>query len=141
MVDRFHLVRNLAEILPKILAHCRAEIRQEDTDRVLPPKAAGDPARPLPTPATWQQRTPPHVEVAHQAHQASRDDRFRQMMALRAQGLTQAVIAKRMGMSERAVRTWLKQGRAPTWKRQFRRRSGAGSLRRLRAPAMARGRS
>lgn len=123
VVDRFHLVRNLAEVLPKILAHCRAEIRQEETDQLLPPKLAGEPARPLPTPATWQQRTPPHIEVAHQARQASRDDRFRQMTALRAQGLTQAAIAKRMGMSERAVRTWLKQGRAPTWKRQSRRRS------------------
>ena len=64
VVDRFHLVRNLAEVLPKILAHCRAEIRQADTDQLPPPKAAGDPARPLPTPATWQQRTPPHIEVA-----------------------------------------------------------------------------
>lgn len=52
VVDRFHLVRNLAEVLQKILAHCRAEIRQEDTDRVLPPKAAGDPAHRLPTPAS-----------------------------------------------------------------------------------------
>jgi transposase len=123
VVDRFHLVRNLAEVLQKILAHCRAEIRQEDADQLPPPKAAGDPARPLPTPATWQQRTPPHIEVAHQARQASRDDRFRQMTALRAQGLTQAAIAKRMGMSEKAVRNWLKRGRAPTWKRQSRRRS------------------
>src|SRR5205823_3415590 len=62
-------------------------------------------------------------EQAHQARQASRDDRFRQMTALRAHELTQAAIAKRMGMSERAVRTWLKRGAAPTWKRQFRRRS------------------
>src|SRR6266566_9263305 len=29
-----------------------------------------------------------------------------------------------MHMSERAVRTWLKQGKAPTWKRKSRRRSG-----------------
>ncbi len=123
VVDRFHLVRNLAEVLQKILAHCRAEIRQEDADLLVPLKAAGNPARPLPTPATWQQRTPPHIEVAHQARQASRDDRFRQMMALRAHGLTQAAIAKRMGMSEKAVRNWLKRGGAPTWKRQFRRRS------------------
>jgi transposase len=123
VVDRFHLVRNLAEVLQKILAHCRAEIRQEDADQLLPQKAAEEPARPLPTPATWQQRTPPHIEVAHQARQASRDDRFRQMTALRAHGLTQAAIAKRMGMSEKAVRTWLKRGVAPTWKRQFRRRS------------------
>lgn len=123
VVDRFHLVRNLAEVLQKILAHCRAEIRQEDADQQQPPKAAESLARPLPIPASWQQRTPPHIEVAHQARQASRDDRFGQMTALRAQGLTQAAIAKRMGMSERAVRTWLKQGGAPTWKRQSRRRS------------------
>src|SRR6266699_1286208 len=75
VVDRFHLVRNLAEVLQKILAHCRAEISQEDADQLLPQKAAEEPARPLPTPATWQQRTPPHIEVAHQARQASRDDR------------------------------------------------------------------
>src|SRR6266699_2716990 len=123
VVDRFHLVRNLAEVLQKLLAHCRAEIRQQDADQLLPQKAAEEPARPLPTPATWQQRTPPHIEVAHQARQASRDDRFRQMTALRVQGLTQAAIAKRMGMSEKAVRNWLKRGVAPTWKRQFRRRS------------------
>ena len=123
VVDRFHMVRNLAEVLQKILAHCRAEIRQEDADQLLPQKAVEGLTRPLPTPATWQQRTPPHIEVAHQARQASRDDRFRQMTALRAHGLTQAAIAKRMGMSEKAVRNWLKRGVAPTWKRRFRRRS------------------
>jgi transposase len=122
-VDRFHLVRNLAEVLQKILAHCRAEIGPHDADQLAPPKASEDPARPLPTPAVWQQRTPPHIAVAYQARQASRDDRFRQRRALRAQGLTQVALAERVGMSEKAVRTWLKQGRAPTWKRQSRRRS------------------
>jgi transposase len=123
VVDRFHLVRNLAEVLQKLLAHCRAEIRQPEADQLALAKQAEEPVRPLPTPAAWQQRTPPHIDIAHQARQSSRDDRFRQMTALRAAGLTQAAIAKRMGMSERAVRTWLKRGAAPTWKRQFRRRS------------------
>src|SRR5256886_8627906 len=45
------------------------------------------------------------------------------MATLRAQGLTQREVAKRMGMSERAVRTWLKRGAAPTNERHFRRRS------------------
>jgi transposase len=45
------------------------------------------------------------------------------MMELRAHGLRQAAIAKRIGMSEKAVRNWLKRGAAPTWKRQSRRRS------------------
>jgi transposase len=123
VVDRFHLVRNLAEILQKILAHCRSEIRQPEAHLLQAQQERETPARPLPLSATWQQRTPPHIEVAHQARQASRDDRFRQMTALRAYGLTQAEVANRMGMSERAVRTWLKRGAAPTWKRQSRRRS------------------
>ena len=119
VVDRFHLVRNLAETLQVILGHCRAEIRQEESPLPLPEKIV----RPLPTPVTWQQRTPPQIEKAHQARQASRDDRYRQMTTLRAQGLTQAEVAQRMHMSERAVRNWLKQGKAPTWKRHARRRS------------------
>jgi transposase len=123
VVDRFHLVRNLAEVLQKVLAHCRAEIRQPEADLLLAEQGREPPARVLPAPAAWQQRTPPHIEVAHQARQASRDDRFRQMTALRAHGLTQAAIAKRMGMSEKAVRNWLKRGAAPTWQRRFRRRS------------------
>jgi transposase len=123
VVDRFHLVRNLAEVLEKVLAHCRAEIRQADSDQLPLQKAAEEAPRPLPTAATWQQRTPAHVEQAHQARQASRNDRFRQLMELGAHGLTQAAIAKRIGMSEKAVRNWLKRGAAPTWKRQSRRRS------------------
>ncbi len=123
VVDRFHLVRNLAETLQKVLAHCRAEIRQGASDPLVLEKGAEPATRPLPTTATWQQRTPVHIEHAHQARQASRDDRFRQMRELRAHGLTQAAIAKRMGMSEKAVRRWLQRETAPTWKRHFRRRS------------------
>ena len=122
VADRFHLIRNLAEVLPIILAHCRAEIRQAGQERDPLPQIK-DSIPPLPTPPTWQQRTPDRVERTHQARQASRDDRFRQISALRAQGLLQREIARRVGMSERSVRSWLKQGKAPTWKRRSRRRS------------------
>src|SRR2546421_4333292 len=63
VVDRFHLVRNLAEVLQKLLAHCRAEIRQPEADLLLAEQGREHPVRPLPTPAAWQQRTPPHIEV------------------------------------------------------------------------------
>ena len=86
-------------------------------------KAAEERTRPLPTAATWQQRTPIQVKKAHQARQASRDDRYHQMTTLRPQGLTQREVATRMRMSERAVRMWLKRGAVPTNERQFRRRS------------------
>jgi len=123
VVDRFHMVRNLSEVLQEILGHCRAEIRQGEAP--LPPleKAAAEPTRPLPTAATCEPRTPAHVKKVHQARQASRDDRYHQMTTLRTQGLTQREVAKRMGMSERTVRHWLKRGAAPTNERQFRRRS------------------
>ena len=123
VVDRFHVVKNLSEVLQEILGHCRAEIRQGETSLPQLEKAGEEPTRPLPTAATWQQRTPAHVKKVHQARQASRDDRYTQMTTLRAQGLTQSEVAKRMGMSERAVRQWLKRGAAPTNERQFRRRS------------------
>ena len=123
VVDRFHVVKNLSEVLQEILGHCRAEIRQGEAAVSEFEKAAEERARGRPSVATWQQRTPAHVKKAHQARQASRDDRYQQMATLRAQGLTQREVAKRMGMSERAVRTWLKRGAAPTNERQFRRRS------------------
>src|SRR5438270_2553915 len=123
VVDRFHMVRNLAEVLREILGHCRAEIRQEEAPSPQLEMTEEAHTRSLPTATTWQQRTPAHVKKAHQARQASRDDQYQQMTTLRAQGLTQKEVAKRMGMSERAVRTWLKRGAAPTNERRFRRRS------------------
>ncbi len=123
VVDRFHVVKNLSEVLQEILGHCRAEIRQGEAPLPQLEKAGEEPTRPLPTAATCEPRTPAHVKKVHQARQASRDDRYNQMTTLRAQGLTQREVAKRMGMSERAVRQWLKRGSAPTNERQFRRRS------------------
>ncbi len=123
VVDRFHMVKNLSEVLREILGHCRTEIRQGEAPVSELEQVGEEHIRPLPTAATWQQRTPPQVKKAHQARQASRDDRYQQMTTLRVQGLTQREVAKRMGMSERAVRTWLKRGAAPTNARHVRRRS------------------
>src|SRR6266568_1804475 len=123
VVDRFHVVKNLSEVLQEILGHCRAEIRQGEASLPQLETAAAERTRARPSIATWQQRTPAHVKKAHQARQASRDDRYQQMTTLRAQGLTQREVATRMGMSERAIRTWLKRGGAPTNERQFRRQS------------------
>src|SRR6266700_2382417 len=123
VVDRFHMVKNLSEVLQEILGHCRAEIRQGEASQPQLEKTGEERARPLPTAATWQQCTPIQVKKVHQARQASRDDRYQQMTTLRAQGLTQRDVATRMGMSEKAVRNWLKRGAAPTNERHSRRRS------------------
>lgn len=62
------------------------------------------------------------MEQAYQARQAQREDRFQQVLAWHAQGMTQADIAKRVGLvSTRTVRTWLKQGSLPSYRRPHRR--------------------
>jgi transposase len=108
IADRFHLVRNLADVLEQLLARCRAEIRQRQQE--LFPELPASPARPLPHPKTWKQLPPQQMERKYQAHRSEREDRFRQIMELRSQGMLFAAIAKRVGMGERSVRQWVKQG-------------------------------
>jgi transposase len=122
IADRFHLVRNVADMLLLLLSRCRAEIRRSaQEDEPEPEPRPPDPPRTLPHPETWRQHPPRHMERAYQARQAEREDRFRQITALREQGLTLAAIAQRMGMGERSVRTWWKQGAAPNHRRRHRR--------------------
>jgi transposase len=124
IADRFHLVRNVADILLLLLARCRAEIRTPPReDGAEPEPLPPDPPRTLPHPETWRQHPPGQMERAYQARQAEREDRFRQITALREQGLPFAAIAQRMGMAERSVRKWSKQGAAPTHRRRRRRHS------------------
>src|SRR5260370_33711659 len=57
------------------------------------------------------------AERLYEAHQAEREDRYRQIVALRGQGMTHAAIAQRVGVSTYKVRSWLKQGGAPVHRR------------------------
>ena len=98
----FHLVRNLADVLEQVLARCRAEIRQRQQGRF--PELPASPARPLPHPKTWKQQPPQQMERKYQAHDSEREERFRHIMELRAQGLFFSEIAKRVGVGERSVR-------------------------------------
>jgi transposase len=63
IADRFHLVRNVAEVLKLLLARCRAEIRRSEQHALPKPeeKASGEPPRTLPSPATWKQKPPPQM--------------------------------------------------------------------------------
>ena len=122
IADRFHLVRNLADVLEQLLSHCRAEMHQTQQE-LLTEDLPASPARPLPHPKTWRQQPPQQMELKYQAHRTEREERFRHIMLLRAQGLFFAEIAKRVGMGERSVR---KSGQArrtssppPTWTSKY----------------------
>ena len=71
----------------------------------------------LPSLQVWRQHPTQRAERAYHAHQAEREDRYRQISALHAQGMTQAGIARHVGISTYQVRTWLKQGAAPVHRR------------------------
>ena len=111
IADRFHLVRNLADVLEQLLAHCRAEIRQRQQEQFPEPQTL--PARPLPHPKTWKQQPPQQMERKYQAHRSEREDRFQHIMALRAQGLFFSEIAKRVGMAHAALQQWTGRGPGP----------------------------
>src|SRR5437667_6515119 len=64
VVDRFHVVKNLSEVLQEILGHCRAEIRQGEAAVSQLEEAGEERTRLLPKASTWQQRTPAHGKNA-----------------------------------------------------------------------------
>jgi transposase len=124
IADRFHLVRNVVDMLILLLARCRAEIRTPPKSALPEPEAAPpNPPRSLPHPDTWRQHPPRQMERVYGAHQAEREDRFRPITALREQGLTLAAMRERMKMGERSGRKWWKHGAAPNHRRRNPRRT------------------
>jgi transposase len=123
IADRFHLVRNLADVLQPLLARCRTA--HQRTGESLPSEEETSLADPpsLPHPDAWRQQASNQVERRYKANQDERDARYQRLAALRSQGFTMKEIGQHLGMSERSVRSWLKQGRAPIHRRRKKRAS------------------
>jgi transposase len=100
--DRFHLVKNLAEAVQKALACCRAEIRKSAQEDTVPQTEGSE------APLSGSDFQP-----KHSAHDVERYDRYQQVVQLREQGMKIRAIAKRVGMGERTVRSWLSHGSYP----------------------------
>jgi transposase len=119
VADRYHLVHNLVEALEPFLARCRTEIRRANQEH-LPEDEPLPEMAPIALPLSqevWRQQPSSRSEHIYQAHQAEREDRYRQMAALRRQGMTHTEIARRVGVSTYKVRAWLKAGAAPIHRR------------------------
>lgn len=119
--DRFHLAKNLTEIVEEILARCSTEIRKakkpsEASDSEPPEKAKPEPALPDQSPVP-----DPLAGSAHLAHHAERLDRYHHLLELRKEGLTSKEIARRLGMAERTIRRWMERG-IPYEKAELRRK-------------------
>lgn len=108
--DRFHMVKNLTEAVQVLLARYQAEIQAEknpdETDQ-------DEQNKPIISIEEWRPPEPAHVEKARLARRAGRYTRYQQVVELNRQGLAAKEIARRLGMSDRTVRDWLKQGAFP----------------------------
>src|SRR6266571_3924860 len=137
VADRFHLSKNLVEVVELVLARCRAEIRRasQPEQAQATPLPASEP--PVPSALDWRPVHPHSQEQARLAHHAERYDRYQQLLALRTQGLTSKDIARRLGMNDRTVRHWLQQGIPSQARRRRKRSSVFDPLRCLCAQAMA----
>ena len=124
VADRFHLAKNLTEIVEEILARCRAEIRKasKPADNASAPQDEENVEPPL-APQSSDLAPNPPAGSAHLAHHAERLDRYEQLVELRNEGLTMREIARRLDMAERTIRHWLKRG-IPYGNAESRRKEG-----------------
>jgi DNA-binding NarL/FixJ family response regulator len=127
IADRFQLYKNLVEAVELTLARGRAEIRtnapetgqQEETERAKLVEGhtqivGVENCKPAPDLCTERERL---------ARRAQRRDRYEQVMALRAQGLGNAQIARRVGLTARTLQNWQKKGSFPEAQRRRKRPS------------------
>jgi len=118
--DRFHIVKNLTEAVQVLLARCQAEILAEKK----PDESCQDEQKkPLISIEEWRPPEPAHVEKVRLARRAGRYARYQQVVELGRQGMATKEIARRLGMSDRTVRDWLKQGAFPETQKRRKKQS------------------
>ena len=108
--DRFHVVKNLTEAVQVLLARCQAALLAEQK----PDEPGQDEQnKPIISIEEWRPPEPAHVKKVRLARRAGRYARYQQVVTLSKQGIATKEIARRLGMSDRTVRDWLKQGTFP----------------------------
>jgi len=109
VLDRFHLFRNLVDLLPAMVARCLAELRHAAKREETPPPLEEPLPDPLPPPlpdGPWKPPLSPQAEARRLARQAERNARYAEACALQEAGWTDEAIGKHMGVSPRTVQRW-----------------------------------
>jgi transposase len=123
--DRFHIIKNLTETVQVLLARCQAEILAEQKPDV-PSQDEQD--TPIISIEEWRPPEPAHVQKVRLARRACRYARYQQVVALHEQGMKSQEIAKHVGLSDRTIRDWLKQGTFPEARKRRKRQSSFDSF-------------
>ena len=117
--DRFHIVKNLTEAVQLLLARCQPEILAAHPSGASPL----DSQKQVISIQEWRPPEPAHVEKARLARRSGRYARYQQVVALHGQGMKTQEIAKRLDISDRTVRDWLKHGSFPEARSRRKRQS------------------
>jgi transposase len=104
--DRFHILKNLGEAVEGLLARHLGIKRQKKVQETLEEHIPIEQA-------TRSVRRSPKVARLQQAYREERLARYEQVIALRKLGMSQAALAKRVGIGQSTVGNWLAAGAYP----------------------------
>lgn len=93
-----------------LLARCQAEVLAEQKPDE---PCQGERNKPIISIEEWCPPEPAHVERVRLARRAGRYGRYQRVVELDRQGIATKETAGRLGMSDRTIRDWLKQGAFP----------------------------
>jgi transposase len=122
VADRFHLLKNITDLLERMLTRHHRQLRQTTRELVA--------EQPLPVPLdTAMAQPPPRPPTRVQQDSACRRERclarYQRVIELEQQGRSQRAIARKTGLSRNTIRKWIDAGGFPE---QARRPVRAGKL-------------
>lgn len=107
VADRFHLLKNLTDAVTSILSQHRPQLQRSGD----PPTADVTSLAPVSAPPPGAETERPLVATPPSTAQTTSQDRYEQVVRLREAGLTQALIAQRVGVSPGTVNNYLRRNR------------------------------
>lgn len=116
VADRFHLIKNLGDDLETALKRYRACFRFTEAQGTPPPR--DQPQGGLPGPQDLRPVPTRRAEEIRLAHREARRQRYEQIVALKAQGLTIREMASRLPISRSTVERFLAAESFPEKKRR-----------------------
>jgi transposase len=131
VVDRFHLLCNLSEVLTRYLQRIAPMLRRTLSEAAAaspnPSEAiaqettdSGESQVSEPTPPVPRYGRHPRLQKTQEARQVEQTHRYQQMLTLRARGQSIRQIAKACGVSRHTIRHWLRAGTLPPDQRGYR---------------------
>jgi transposase len=120
VADRFPMQKNLIEALQLLLARSLEEIR---TSKQTPEPDQEETGKQVVSVKEWRPLEPAYVEKARLARRSGRYARYQQVVERQKQGMKPKEIAQQLGMGERTVREWLKQGTFPEARKRRKKQS------------------